>query len=96
MDELSVRRALTFGPLVAAAGIAWTAVAGSKNDSTLLPSLVVLGGVGLCIWGTHFFGRLGPAPSAFPPVDPPVTSGSVTSKRGAAPEPKKKRKSRAE
>jgi hypothetical protein len=84
MDESQVRRALTFGPLIAAAGIVWTAVAGAKNDSTLLPSLVVLGGVGLCIWGTHFFGRLGPAPSPFPPPEEAVVEPKKKKKRSSA------------
>lgn len=84
MDESQVRRALTFGPLIAAAGIVWTAVAGSKNDPTLLPSLVVLGGVGLCIWGTHFFGRLGPAPSPFPPPEEAVVEPKKKKKRSSA------------
>ena len=71
MDEARIRRALTFGPLVAAAGIVWTAVVGGKPDATLLPSLVVLAGLGACIWGTHHFGRLGPdAPELGEPEEP--------------------------
>ncbi|MBL8720378.1 MAG: hypothetical protein JNL79_30615 [Myxococcales bacterium] len=92
MDESQVRRALTFGPLIAAAGIVWTAVAGAKNDSTLLPSLVVLGGVGLCIWGTHFFGRLGPAPSPFPP---PAVEEAAELAPAREPKTRKKKRSSA-
>ncbi len=70
VDETTIRRALTLGPLIAGAGIAWTAVVGGKPDATLLPSLVVLAGLGACIWGTHHFGRLGPdGPADIAPPD---------------------------
>lgn len=88
MDEARVRRALTLGPVVAAAGIAWVAVVGARGDATTLPSLVVLAGIGLAIWGTHHFGRLGP-------------DGAEVAPAGAEPEaepaarPKKKRKKAA-
>lgn len=66
----SVRTALTVGPILTCAGIAWTAMA----PSTLSSSAVLIGFIAT-IWGTHKFGRLGPdapdAPDAPEPSDAP-------------------------
>lgn len=90
MDEARVRRALTVGPIVAVAGIAWVAVVGARGDATTLPSLVVLAGVGLSIWGTHHFGRLGPEGAGATADEAP--SRERPSAPTPATEPRKKRK----
>jgi hypothetical protein len=50
----NIKLMLTIGPILACAGIAWTALKPSDLSST-----AVLIGLLTAIWGTHKFGRLG-------------------------------------
>lgn len=55
--EKDARWLLTAGPVVAAVGIAATAIV--PANWTPFASIVLLCGVGMAVWGTHRFGRLG-------------------------------------
>ena len=67
----NVKLMLTIGPILACAGIAWTAIKPSDLAST-----TVLIGLLTSIWGTHKYGRLGldePAPPEAPGSDEDAT-----------------------
>ncbi|GAC1353187.1 MAG: hypothetical protein NVS3B20_12910 [Polyangiales bacterium] len=56
--EVAVRTMLIVGPIALVVGIAWTAIAPSS-----LSNAAIIVGFATCIYGTHRFGRLGPAGS---------------------------------
>ena len=55
--EREARKLLISGPILAAFGIALTAIA--PASMTDVASVVLLAGIALSVWGTHRFGRLG-------------------------------------